>query len=222
ERPTRRHGRRLARRQHRHVPHGGRRLRRAAARRELLPHVPAAVRSLGRADPRVDASSRNLWRITTSGDLGGADDGKVDLGLRHDVHEVREHVLGDQRDDLTARGTPKTPADLATHDIIAFESIDLTNEWRFRNDKAARVTPRLTVNSADAAIAAAEAGLGITRALSYQVEATVRAGRLVALLASDAPPELPVNAIYSTRRAAAPGVAAFVAAARAHFEANIR
>ncbi len=123
---------------------------------------------------------------------------------------------------LAARGTPKTPADLATHDIIAFESIELTNEWRFRNDRAARVTPRLTVNSADAAIAAAASGLGITRALSYQVEATVRAGRLVALLASYAPPELPVHAIYSTRRAAAPGVAAFVAAARAHFEANLR
>ena len=123
---------------------------------------------------------------------------------------------------LAARGTPKTPADLATHDIIAFESIELTNEWRFRDDKAARVTPRLTVNSADAAIAAAESGLGITRALSYQIQASVRAGRLVALLPNYAPPDLPVHALYATRRAAATGVAAFVAAARAHFEASPR
>ncbi len=120
---------------------------------------------------------------------------------------------------LTARGAPTTPADLATYDIIAFEGIELTNEWRFRDDKAARVTPRLTVNSADAAIAAAEAGLGITRALSYQVQASVRAGRLVALLPTYAPPDLPVHAIYSARRAAN-GVAAFVSAARAHFAAN--
>ena len=119
---------------------------------------------------------------------------------------------------VAARGTPKTPADLARHAIIAFDSIELTNEWRFRDDKAARVTPRLVVNSADAAIAAAESGLGITRALSYQVEAAVRAGRLVRLLPTYAPPEQPVNAIYSMRRAATSGVAAFVAAARAHFK----
>ena len=121
---------------------------------------------------------------------------------------------------LSARGTPNTPADLATHDIIAFDSIELTNEWRFRDDQAARVTPRLIINSADAAIAAAEAGLGITRVLSYQVQASVHAGRLVALLPTYAPPELPVNALYSARRATAPGVAAFVAAAKAHFDAD--
>jgi DNA-binding transcriptional LysR family regulator len=122
---------------------------------------------------------------------------------------------------LAARGTPKTPADLATHDIIAFEAIELTNEWRFRDDKAVRVTPRLTINTADAAIAAAESGLGVTRVLSYQVEATVRAGRLVTLLPTYAPPQFPVNAIYPTRRAAAPGIAAFLAAAKAHFKANL-
>src|SRR5258708_6528933 len=42
------------------------------------------------------------------------------------------------------------------------------NDWRFKNETV-RVTPRLAVNSADAAIAAAEAGIGITRTLSYQV-----------------------------------------------------
>ncbi len=121
---------------------------------------------------------------------------------------------------VAARGAPTAPTDLAAHDIIAFESIDLTNEWRFRDDKVARVTPRLTVNNADAAISAAEAGLGITRALSYQVQAAVRAGRLVVLLPTYARPALPVNAIYSTRRAAATGVAAFVSAARSHFREN--
>jgi DNA-binding transcriptional LysR family regulator len=121
---------------------------------------------------------------------------------------------------VATRGAPKTPKDLVGHDVIAFESIELTNEWRFRDDKAVRVTPRLTLNSADAAISAAEAGLGITRALSYQVQASVRVGRLVVLLPAYAPHELPVSAIYSTRRGAASSVAAFVSAARERFRAS--
>ncbi len=58
---------------------------------------------------------------------------------------------------------------------------------------------KLAVGNADdvdAAIAAAEAGRGITRALSYQVEAGVRAGRLIVLLQEFASPALPVSALY--------------------------
>nr|HEX4315791.1 LysR family transcriptional regulator [Kofleriaceae bacterium] len=117
---------------------------------------------------------------------------------------------------VAARGAPRRPADLAKHDVIAFDSIDATDDWRFRDD-AVRVAPRLVVDSADAAIAAAEAGVGVTRALSYQVRAPVEAGRLVALLRGFAPSPVAVHAVYAQRRALAPGVAAFVAAAREHF-----
>lgn len=120
---------------------------------------------------------------------------------------------------LKERGTPSTPAALASHDIIAFESIDATNEWRFNaNEKSVRVEPRLAVNSADAAITAAEAGIGITRTLSYQVRDFVVAGRLVLLLQKFAPPPLPVSALYPSRRIASANVAAFVKTARDHFK----
>jgi DNA-binding transcriptional LysR family regulator len=118
---------------------------------------------------------------------------------------------------ITARGAPAKPSDLAAYDVIAFEGLERTDEWRFRDDRSVRVNPRLTVDSADAAIAAAEAGLGITRVMSYQVQASVRAGRLVELLPAYATQELPVNALYASRRAGANGVAAFVATARQHF-----
>ncbi len=122
---------------------------------------------------------------------------------------------------LKERGTPSTPAALASHDIIAFESIDATNEWRFNaNEKSVRVEPRLAVNSADAAITAAEAGIGITRTLSYQVRDSVVAGRLVLLLQKFAPPPLPVSALYPSRRIASANVAAFVKTARDHFKVS--
>ena len=118
---------------------------------------------------------------------------------------------------LQSRGAPKIPSELAGHDIIAFESIDATNEWRFKQDETIRVAPRLTVNSADAAIAAAEAGIGITRALSYQVRDSVVAGRLVLVLQKFAPAETRVSAVYPPRRIASANVASFVKAARNHF-----
>jgi DNA-binding transcriptional LysR family regulator len=120
---------------------------------------------------------------------------------------------------LERRGTPKAPNDLSAHDIIAFDSLDVTNEWRFGpTGKLVRVEPRLTVNSGDAAIAAAEAGLGISRALSYQVMASVLAGRLVPLLLSFTADKLPVSAIYPARRIASTNLNAFIKHAREHFK----
>jgi DNA-binding transcriptional LysR family regulator len=128
-------------------------------------------------------------------------------------------------DYLSARAIPNTSSDLAGHDIIAFESIDATNEWRrSTNDKPVRVEPRLIVNSADAAIAAAEAGIGIgigiARALSYQVMASVQAGQLVTVLQQFAPPPSRVSAIYPMGRIASANLSAFIKAARSHFRTN--
>jgi DNA-binding transcriptional LysR family regulator len=122
---------------------------------------------------------------------------------------------------LKERGVPKSPAELADHDIIAFEGIGAGDQWRFHpGGKPVRLEPRLTVNSIDASIAAAEAGIGITRILSYQVRASVIAGRLTPVLQQFAPPPSPVNAIYPARRIASANVAVFVKAARDYFKAH--
>jgi len=134
------------------------------------------------------------------------------------IGEVRRVVVASP-DYLAARDAPAMPAALARHDLIAFEGIDATNDWHFgRNERTSvRIEPRLTVNTADAAIEAAEAGLGITRALSYQVDAALQAGRLCELLVPFVPPPMPVNIVYPRRRQGSANVAAFVTSARAHF-----
>jgi DNA-binding transcriptional LysR family regulator len=120
---------------------------------------------------------------------------------------------------LREHGVPKSPAELAKHDIITFEGLGASDEWRFSDGgKPVRLEPRLTVNNVDASIAAAEAGVGITRTLSYQVQASVLAGRLMTILQHYAPPPLPVNAIYPARRGAAATVAVFMKTARAYFK----
>lgn len=117
------------------------------------------------------------------------------------------------------RGAPRSPAELSRHELIAFENLDATNEWRFgEREKPVRIQPRLILNSADALIAAAEQGAGIARTLSYQVADAVLAGRLVVLLGAFAPPPVPVSVIYPGRRSTSANVGAFVRTARRHFE----
>jgi DNA-binding transcriptional LysR family regulator len=122
---------------------------------------------------------------------------------------------------LERRGTAKAPSDISAQDIIAFESPDATNEWRFGSaGKLVRVEPRLTVNSGDAAIVAAEAGLGISRTPSYQVIASVLAGRLVPLLVSFTTEKLPVSAIYPAHRIASTNLSALIKQCREYFIAE--
>jgi DNA-binding transcriptional LysR family regulator len=100
---------------------------------------------------------------------------------------------------LAERGTPGTPADLDGHDCIMFEGLYSTGVWRFGTGKSVvtvAVRPRFTVNTADAAIAAAIASAGITRVLSYQVRAPVAAGVLQLILRPYEPELLPVHAVY--------------------------
>jgi len=170
---------------------------------------------------RLNLSDRNVHLIdegidgaVRTGDLADSSLVAVKLG-------IVSRVLIAGPDYLSARAIPNTSSDLAGHDIIAFESIDATNECRrSTNDKPVRVEPRLIVNCADAAIAAAEAGIGIARALSYQVMASVQAGQLVTFLQHFAPPPSRVSAIYPMGRIASANLSAFIKAARSHFRTN--
>jgi len=101
---------------------------------------------------------------------------------------------------LARRGVPLLPEDLAWHDGVSFQGFATAPEWRYRGDSAAfAVEPhqRLAVNTTEAAIQAALAGLGIIRVLSYQVADELRSGRLQALLPEFSPEPLPVNLVYA-------------------------
>lgn len=134
------------------------------------------------------------------------------------VGEVRR-VLVASPGYLARRGTPKTPADLAGHDLIAFDSLDGTNDWRFGAEgrTAVHVAPRLSVNSADAALVACEAGLGITRCLSYQIQDALAAGRLALVLEPFALAPIPVSLVHPARRLGSANLTAFMDAARGYF-----
>ena len=115
---------------------------------------------------------------------------------------------------IAAHGKPRSPADLAQFDTIGLSQGLVDEPWLFGADAGKRhsvsVSPRLNVNSAEVAIAAALDGWGFTRALSYMVAPEVRAGSLKVVLTSFEPPRIPISLVYREGRKAAAKVRAFV------------
>ncbi len=136
------------------------------------------------------------------------------------VTEVRR-VLVASPGYLAAHGTPTEPAALRSHALLVFDNFAIHGEWRFgpEGQPAVRLAPRLVTNDVEAAIAAALDGMGIARALSYQVAAHVAAGRLAYVLPQFDPPPVPVQLVFQAGRARAPKLRTFVAALRAHIQA---
>lgn len=101
------------------------------------------------------------------------------------------------------RGTPKSFADLALHDCVTFEGFSSPNVWVFTTGKSRTSVPvrsRLVVNTAEAAIDAAIAGIGITRVLSYQVAAPVKAGLIAIIFDGLEQTSSPVSLVYAGQR----------------------
>src|SRR4029077_7339894 len=98
------------------------------------------------------------------------------------------------------RGVPDNAGKLAEHDCITFERFSFPDVWIFptaKSNVSAAVHSRLVVNTAEAAIDAAVAGLGVTRVFSYQVADAVKAGLLKVVLKELEPAPLPVSLVYS-------------------------
>lgn len=130
------------------------------------------------------------------------------------VGEVRRVVCASP-EFLARHGRPRAPRDLEDFDCIGLQSATMPAPWMFpsRPDgatEAVRPPMRLLVNNADVAVAAAAAGRGITRVLSYQAAEAVRQGQLVILLADHEPPPVPVHLVHLEGRRAAARVRAFV------------
>jgi DNA-binding transcriptional LysR family regulator len=133
------------------------------------------------------------------------------LVARH-VGEMRRIVVASPAY-LKARGEPKTPEAIASHDTIQFGVSAGVADWRFLEDSSEvrfSLTPRFSTNSADAAIQYAETGGGLTRVLAYQAAAGLKAGRLKIVLEKFEQPALPIHIVYPTSRLLSAKVRTFI------------
>ena len=104
---------------------------------------------------------------------------------------------------LAEHGHPSEPAELAAHDCISIDSVAPQRSWKFIKDGREIVAPirsRLTVSDSEAAIDAAIASAGITRVMSYKMEAARRAGQLVLMLEEYEQEPWPVHIVYAERK----------------------
>jgi DNA-binding transcriptional LysR family regulator len=102
---------------------------------------------------------------------------------------------------LATRGTPKTLEELSALPCVTFSGPSSANSWVFpaRGRRAMRqleITSRLQVNTAEAAVDAAIADVGLTHVLSYQAWTAVMKGQLRIVLKEFEPEALPVHLIH--------------------------
>jgi DNA-binding transcriptional LysR family regulator len=89
------------------------------------------------------------------------------------------------------------------HDCINYAGFGQADTWTFVRGGAAIAIPvktRLFVGSAEAAYAAARAGIGITKALAYQLNVGPEAGALTTLLEEFQAAPMPINLVYAANR----------------------
>jgi DNA-binding transcriptional LysR family regulator len=124
-----------------------------------------------------------------------------DLIARH-VGHVR-WVICASPSYLARRGEPATPEAVADHDCIALEGLQTYRTWPSGSGAAARsvaIRPRFSVNTADAAVEAAVAGLGIARLMSYQAANAISGHTVRPILREFWPDPIPVNLIHQSQR----------------------
>lgn len=138
------------------------------------------------------------------------------------VGQVRRVVCASP-DYLDKYGSPKSPADLAQHRIVAATSVSAGAEWTFTREKekiGVRLSPSILVNTNDGALEAAKSGYGLTRLISYQVANELEAGTLKTVLSDFEEGSLPIHVIHRENRHGSAKVRSFVDLAVERLRAN--
>lgn len=133
-----------------------------------------------------------------------------DSGLTAVRVGAMRHVICAAPGYLEKRGTPRTPADLKDHRIVASNSSWASPEWRFAGGQRISIDPVLMCNTNQAVIDAARSGWGLTRVLHYQIGPALQTGELQVILEAFEEPPLPVHLVYPEGRQAPAKVRAFV------------
>lgn len=191
-------------------------------------HVLPVVMAFLKAYPEVDVRLVQLDRVVNL--LDENVDLAVRIGVLPDsnlmvrrVGEVRRVLCGSPGY-LARSGVPERPEDLHAHDCVTSENLMSPAVWTFRAGRSERTVPirsRLVVNTAEAAIEAAVAGLGLTRVLSYQVADAVASGRLVIVLEAFEPDPWPVSLLFRSQGPMPQKLRAFLDFASARLKAAL-
>ena len=114
---------------------------------------------------------------------------------------------------LARRGRPRSPSDLASHDVIIGPGASRPDAWSFAKDErrtSVRVEGRLTIAANEGATASAVAGLGVTSTSLWGCRAELERGALERVLEDWTMEPVEAHALFPAGRAANPAARAFV------------
>jgi len=182
-------------------------------RLHVSPVMSAYLKRYGEVSGELRLEDRMISLVEDGIDLAVRIGHLADSSLvaRH-VGEMRRIVVASPAY-LKARGEPKTPEAIASHDTIQFGSTAGVADWRFLDaGEEVRITydPRFSSNSSDAAIQYAAEGGGLTRVMAYQAAEALKAGKLKIVLQKFELPAVPINIVYPTSRLLSAKVRSFI------------
>jgi len=173
----------------------------AFGRLQVLPIVTDFLARFPEVRVRISLSDRNLHLIEEHIDVAvriGALPDSTLIGTR--VGEVHR-VVAASAAYLAGHGVPRAPQDLAEHFGVTFEPFAGGPPWALKAPGGglaqAAIRNRLTVNTAEAAVDAAVAGVGLVHLLSYQAAGAVRAGALKLVLRDFEPAGIPIHLVHA-------------------------
>ena len=134
-------------------------------RSHVLPSITAFLRAYPEVDVGLELTDRPVNLRDEHLDMAVRIGPLADSALiARKVGNVRSVVCASPAY-LEEYGTPEMPGDLSAHHCITFQNLMAPQTWAFGAGRRERTVPihsRLSVNTAEAAIDAAEAGLGFT------------------------------------------------------------
>ncbi len=120
---------------------------------------------------------------------------------------------------VAEQGAPSTPADLVNFDLLTFGGGSERSHWPLTDGTAVVAIPvdaRLIVNDFAHLQDAVRAGIGVGLLSTVLCTDDIRSGRLVRVLPGWCSPQLPVHAVYPSKRHLSPKVRALVDYLREH------
>lgn len=115
---------------------------------------------------------------------------------------------------LAAAGAPEVPADLAAHQILAFDAEREKHAWQLRSadghESRVELQPRLCCHSFPVLLQSALAGLGIALLPESTVRAALARGDLLPVLPGWSLPQGIFHVVFPHRRGLLPAVRAFI------------
>ncbi len=181
--------------------------------RYIVPLVTRFLRQHKRVAIEMVYNDRYISLVEEGYDLA------IRVGLQVDS-SLRSHGLGVSSRRVVAspgyvnsHGLPTTPAALADHECLLHSQLNALTTWKFRRGNSrhrVNVRGRVSANNSEATLAMARSGLGVCLLASWLVDADIRAGRLVQLLADYEPPPAPIRALTPPTRRISPTVRAWL------------